>query len=75
MRGGIGRTKNCITKKLYKEGHDIFRLCPPQLRGCILFAPQTHVPYFLLCNDPFSVTGGGHNLRGGAQTEKIRRTI
>ena len=55
---------------------DLFRLCPPpQLSGCILFAPPDARAIFLhndlLCNDTCSVTGGSITY-WGAQTEKIR---
>ena len=48
---------------------------PPKLSGRILFAPPDARVIFLhndlLCNGTCSVAGGGHNVLGGAQTEKI----
>ena len=53
-----------------------FPFVPPQLSGRILFATPDARAIFLhndlLCNDTCAVTGGEHNVRGGAQTEKIR---
>ena len=58
-----------------KDPKDLFRLCLPHLRGCLLCAPPCAMFLHkdLPCNDTYSVTGGGGG--GGitywAKTEKV----
>ena len=60
---------------------DLFRLCPPpQLNGCILFAPPDARALFLhkdlLCNGTCSVTGGRITYgRGGSTNGKDPKSL